>query len=143
LYYTDLDHLADYLDYGTLIAEVEPKGQIYNEKNKWKTDKLFVHKLTPFKEWLPTQSEKIQLEVVTRYCDVIKLLENPSEEIKLAAVTRRGVSIQFIKNPSREIQLAAVKQNGESIQFIEDPSEESILACGLVIKIAVLVSSPT
>jgi hypothetical protein len=34
LYYTDIDHIFRYSKYGSLIAEVEPVGKIYEENGK-------------------------------------------------------------------------------------------------------------
>jgi hypothetical protein len=146
LCYTDLEHIVLYVKYGKNIAEVEPVGQKYEEKDRWKTDKLFIHSITPLQEWFKIQSEEMKLAAVTQNGMVIKFIENqtreiqltavnetpiaisyienPTEDVQMTAVTKCGIAITGIKNPTEEVQLAAVRQNVFSIVSIENPSEE-------------------
>lgn len=126
LYYTTAEHIPEFLSFGKLIAEVEPKGQIYAdpEGKKWKTDKLYVHHIRSVKEWLSVQNESVQLTAVKKDSSNILYIYDPSEAVQLLAVTGYGAVLQFIAKPTYAVQLAAVKNAGHAIRYIENPTEE-------------------
>ncbi len=140
LYYTTAEYIPAFLSYGTLVAEVEPKGQIYadpkndtvkypdDKPKKWKTDKLFIHSIRSIKEWLSAQNESVQLSAVKGNAFNIERIENPSEAVQLAAVLRYGDSLHCITNPTYTVQLAAVKTSGHAIKYVKAPTEELKLA---------------
>jgi hypothetical protein len=130
LYYTDLEHIADFLSFGNLIAEVEPVGQIYVDPagDRWKTDKLIIKNITPFYEWVSKQSEEVQLAAVNHDSDNFLYISNPSEKVRLAAVQSYGALIHYIDNPSEEVQMAAIGRNEDNIRFIKNPSKAVQLA---------------
>jgi hypothetical protein len=128
LYYSDLDHVFEYLDHGTLIAEVEPVGAIHKRGLKWKTDKLMVHSMTPLIEWFASQTEEQKLKALKQNPNCIKYIPNPTEEMKFLAVKQNGLAIMYIVDPSEELKLAAVKQNGSTLSYMKNPSEDIQLA---------------
>ncbi len=126
LYYTTAEHIPEFLSFGKLIAEVEPKGQIYAdpEGKKWKTDKLYVHHIRSVKEWLSVQNESVQLAAIKCNSFNIQYIDDPSEAVQLAAVTCFGTTLPCIAKPTYAVQLAAVKTAGHVIRYIENPTEE-------------------
>ena len=153
LYYTDLEHVACFLDHGELIAMVTPVGQIYEDpllsKDKpmrWKTDELFLHSIEPLTEWVKKQNENTLLSIIEdnaklfKYIEnpsleftskaieknwqVIKYVENPDEKMQLIAVGKNGSALEYIKDADYNVQLKAVSQDGISIRFVKNPTEE-------------------
>ena len=126
LYYTTAEHIPAFLSLGKLIAEVEPKGQIYAdpEGKKWKTDKLYVHSIRSVREWLSVQNESVQLAAIKINPFNIQYIDDPSEAVQLKAVTCFGMTLQCIAKPTYAVQLAAVKTAGQAIKYINNPTEE-------------------
>ena len=129
LYYTTEENVLLFSEYGSLIAEVEPMGQIYEgpEGGKWKTDQLYVKSIVPITTWLSSKSRKFQYSMVKQDPNNIRYIIDPAEGVQLVAVKIYGNSIQYIKDPSEKVQLAAIN-NGADPFYIKNPSETVQLA---------------
>ncbi len=133
MFYQDLEHAMGCLCHGTLIAEVEPKGKIQDNSSFgfYRTDKLYVHTITPIADWFENQpdSTKQYIQTIKKafhcydHCQ-IQLHKNPTEEQQITAVNHSGWSIRFIANPSDKAKLAAIGKDYTAIQCIENPTEE-------------------
>jgi hypothetical protein len=124
LYFTTIDQIYDYLEYGVNIADVTiPDDALTRQQNGlYKANKIIISNI---RRW---DTELDHVKAVTINADNIKSIENPSEEVQLIAVQQDGDTIQYIENPSEEVQLSAVRQKGSSIRYIKNPSEEVQLA---------------
>jgi hypothetical protein len=122
LSYADINNIFTYTNFGSLIAEVEPVGQIHQDYKAWKTDKLVVHNITPLTEWFDKQTYEMKLFAVKQCGTAIRHINNPTEELKLEAVLCHPLSIEYIDDPSEEVQLVAVEKNAQALQYIKYPT---------------------
>ena len=106
LYFTDKEHIFEYIDFGTLIADVEvpDDAQVYKNGTKWKADRIILSNIRHIKEFISSLSH---------------------EELFLIKYKQRDFTIfQFInEEQTRRIWLYAIKEN--SIRYVKEQTPEN------------------
>ena len=153
LYFTDIDNLHKFFEYGTLVAfiTIPDNAQIYKDpyENKWKADLFIIKKIEPlwsFCHWnarafclrsvkqkgimlqyVKDQSLEICLEAVKQNYDALQYVKDQSLEICLEAIKQNSYALQYVKDQTPELCIESVKQNGCALRFVEDQTSEICL----------------
>ncbi len=138
IYFTTLQFISRYLDFGCYIAEIiipenarmwptakeEERWKAY----KWKADQIIIKNIVQIEEHEMWNNEYSCLEAVKQNGYALKYIKNPTYEICLAAVKQNGCSLKYVKDQTREICVAAVIQCGYALQFVKKQNDEICLS---------------
>ena len=106
LYYTNLENMAKFIEYGTQIADVivPADAQVYADPkgDKWKADKIILQNIRPLKDH-PIWNDKT-------FC--------------LAAIKQHSYALQHVREQTPEICLAAVQKNGRALHYVREQTPE-------------------
>ena len=72
------------------------------------------------------QTEKICLEAVKKFGDLVDYVKNQTEEICIEAV-KAGDALQYVKEQTEKICLEAVRCNGWDLQYVKEQTDEICL----------------
>ncbi len=131
--YTDLENICTCLFAGSLIAEVEPKGDVKRVmgSNIYTTDRLYVHNISKISDWYETQTEEVKQILEKQYGNrlglnghAIQFFKEPSTEMKIDAINENPNTIRWMENPSETLKQLAVSKSGNVIGHIKNPSRE-------------------
>lgn len=121
VYWTRLKHIRNFLDFGTIVADVKPLGRIYTDPagQKWKSEGV---ELTNFRHictlsiW--TDEERSRLAK----CEPLILVPGFVQTKKscLETVTKSGMMLQFVRKEFRTpaVCMAAVQENGFALKYV-------------------------
>ena len=122
-YYTDADHLVEFLYLGCYIAEIEvpADAKVYKSprNNKWKADKIVILSYRRFNDHPLFHDDRWCNLVVDFSASQIKLIPRQTRELCLKAVRRLGYALEFIGNQTEELCLEAVRHNGDALQHVK------------------------
>jgi hypothetical protein len=131
LYFTDIDNLHKFFEYGTLVAfiTIPDNAQIYKDpyENKWKADLFIIKKIEPLWSFCHWNARAFCLRSVKQKGIMLQYVKDQSLEICLEAVKQNYDALQYVKDQSLEICLEAVKQNYDALQYVKDQSLEICL----------------
>jgi len=153
LYFSNLEHIAEYLHYGDLVARVTVPPEacwIQEAPGKFKADRIILNDIQPRKDWdlwndtafveravavlglylkyVKNQTPELCLAAVQQNGDALSYVKDQSPEICLAAVQQNGLALEYVKHQTPELCLAAVQQNGLALEYVKDQSPEICLA---------------
>jgi hypothetical protein len=123
LYFCDVDNCyLYYMDYGRYLAQIfiPDDAKIYIEKNKFKTDRLFINTITHFDD----VSIEFWINIIEDDGLALQFIKEQTEEICKLAVQQDGVALQYVKEQSKEICKLAVQQDGDALEYVKEQSEE-------------------
>lgn len=147
LYFCELSDAYLFLDYGTLIADVEvpSDAKVYQENNKLKADKIIIKNIKPFREheiwydlefckkavgrypnyieYAKAQTNDMCLLAVIFNASNIKYAQHQTPEMGLYAIGSNPYYLEYIKNPTYDICKIAVAKNGMVIQYIKNQTK--------------------
>ena len=129
LYFTDKEHILDYIYYGTLIADVllPEDAKVYKSGNNWKADKIFLLDIRPIEDFVSTLAWREILKSVKQNGLILRYVQLQTPKICLEAVKQYGHTLQFVKEQTPEICLEAVKQDGHALRFVKKQTRELCL----------------
>jgi hypothetical protein len=126
LYFTDLDNIPYFFDYGCWIREVilPDDAQIYVEDRKYKADKIILKEkihISNFSEW--QNIDFCKNSIIKTECSVLQIM-NPeylTEEIYKFIVLDSRLSLRLIdlEKQTNAICELAVQQNGCALEFVK------------------------
>jgi len=132
LYFSDLYHITEFLNFGDLIARVTlpPDARVYPEPcgGKWKADRIILSNIQPLKDFAFWIAPVFCLQAVRRNGNALQYAKHQTEEICLAAVQHNGHALQYVKNQTEAICLAAVRNSGFALQYVKNQTEAICLA---------------
>jgi len=130
LYFTDKNHISDYLDYGTNFANVKipNDAKCYLEDNKMKCDKIILELICQISKHNLMKNVDFCLKVVKQNGNLIQHIDDEilknNINICLEAVKQEGYSIRYINDEilkkNINICLEAVKHDGHAVRYIDD-----------------------
>jgi hypothetical protein len=127
LYFTTLNHIFEFMDYGTQIGVIAlyDDSQVHVEPNKYKTDKFILEEIISVNDFF----EKFisPLEAVKQYGCALQLVRDQTDEICLEAVKQDGYALRFVKKQTDKIRLEAVKQDGWALRYVDGQTDEICL----------------
>ncbi len=137
LYFTDLNNFYKFLEYGTLIADVEvPEGvEIYADPDgdKWKAPSIIISNIRLINDLPQWNDYAFWLSAVQRDENGYVLYHVPEKlktgEICLAVVRQTGLALEDVpeKLKTEEICLIAIQQDWEALAYVpEDMITEEI-----------------
>jgi hypothetical protein len=147
LYFTTIEHVYKFLEYGPYIADVEipEDAQVVHLNDKSKADKIII---TNIRRWenvlnihdavianhvniifITNQTEELHSLVDKCGCIAFKYCNNPSPISQLNAVNANSNNIRHIANPSEEVKRVAITNNPATLRYITNPSIENIMDC--------------
>jgi hypothetical protein len=121
LYFTDLDHIFEFMEFGTQIGVISlyNDSKVYvEETGKYKTDKFFIEEIVSVNNFL--ERFLSPLEAVKQNGDALKFINEQTPEICLSAVKQNGWMLRYVKKQTPEICLSAVKQNGRVLCLVKN-----------------------
>lgn len=162
LYFTTKEHICKFLQHGIHIAEITipEDAKVYQDplKDKWKADKIFIHKITPIENmpwWRDRefckhtvtqnglciqymiQTPELCLIAVTQNPFAIKHIINQTPELCLVAVTKAPLVIRYVIDQTPELCMIAVQQDGFALVHIKIKTPElywaAVQQCGYAI----------
>lgn len=129
LYFTDLDNLGSFYNYGDMIAVIKlcEDSKVYQdpEGDKWKTDKFIIERIESMDGYWT--NEKFCLSAVKKNGWGLEYVENQTEEICLIAVKQNYHALQFVKDQTDAICTAALKKDGWALEYVNDQTERKCL----------------
>jgi hypothetical protein len=132
LYFTLLEHIPLFLNYGYTVAKIEipDDALIYVDPEgcKFKADRFIVTKQYYISDWNMWSNGDYCLAAVSQYGDALKYVKKQTPEICLAAVSQYGDALQYVKKQTPEICLAAVSKNGYALRYVKEQTPEICLA---------------
>ena len=119
LYFCTLEDMPLYIEYGTLIADVElpADAAVYAEDHKVKADKIILKNIRPIQDhqcWSDLNFCKLSVQQDGLALQYVK---NQTEEICKLAVHQNGLAIQYVKNQTEEIRKLVVQEGGLVFRF--------------------------
>ncbi len=78
LYFSDLDHIAEFFDFGSYIAKVIIPADamcIQVSESEWKADKIILFDIKPLKQWEMWQDKNFCLHAVKHYAHNLQYVE--------------------------------------------------------------------
>jgi len=131
LYFSDLEHIVEYLEYGDMVARVAVPPEacwIQEAPGKFKADRIILSDLQPWKDWDLWNDAAFALRAVSFQALYLKHVKDQTFELCLAAVQRNGWALQYVNDQTPELCLAAVQQCGLALQCVKDQTFELCLA---------------
>ena len=129
LYFTDIDNLGTFFDFGNLIAfiKIPIDAQVYSEPcgSKWKANRIIIEKFVTIDSYW--HNYKFCIKAVKHDGFALQYVKNQSPEILMEAVKHDGFALQYVKNQSPEILMEAVKHDGFALQYVKNQSPELCL----------------
>ena len=91
LYFTDLEHILEFSNYGNLVAEIElpDNARIYKDPNgnKWKTDRFIIKQFNTIEIFFEDEDDAFFLMIVKKNSEMLRsIIKKQTEEICLEAV---------------------------------------------------------
>ena len=131
LYFTDEEHIIDYLSFGTLIANVEIPfdAQIYKNGTSWKADKIIISNIRPITEFELSLSPSELIKYIGQYDFMLQFVKEKDQtpELCLLSVMQNGYNIKFVKKQTPELCFTAINQNGFAIKYVREQTPELCL----------------
>ena len=130
IYFTDLDNLPCWLEYGIRSMKyyrnviIPDDCRVYIEGNKYKADKIELSDREEIKD-LPLWSDGDYCAMALEKGELsIKYIKKNNKKVQLALVKKHGGYIRYLLDGntkvSKEVQMAAVEQSGEAISYLLD-----------------------
>lgn len=132
LYFASLDHIFEYLVFGTKIGmiEIPDHALIYIENAKYKADQFTLAKIISVSKFI-NSSEKMCEIAIRQNGLALKYIKNQSTKLCELAVKQDGHALVFVKDQTIKICKLAVKQNPFVLSFVRDQDEE---ICKIAVK---------
>jgi len=130
LYFSDLEHIARYLEYGDLVARVTvpPDAHFIQEKpGKFKADRVILSDLQPWRDWDLWNDATFVEHAVQQDAMVLEHVQHQTPELCLAAVQQDGLALQHVQHQTPELCLAAMQENGCALQYVKNQTREICL----------------
>jgi hypothetical protein len=126
LYFCEAADLYRYLEYGTLIADVEipPDAQVYREEHKLKADRIILKNIVPLEKHVLWSDPDFCKTIVSRCGSIIIYVRDQNDEVCNIAIMQNGYAIFFVKDQSDEMCKTAVSQHGCALRYVKDQTEE-------------------
>jgi len=122
LYFTDLDNVAKFIEYGCHVAEISlPEGEeIYKdpEGDKQKAHQIIINKYYPIKQLSAWQDPTFCLKAVQQNGMSLEFVAQQTEELCLLAVQQQGLALMHVNRQTEKICLAAIRQNPMALMFV-------------------------
>lgn len=131
LYFSDLDHITQYLEYGDLVARVTvpPNAHFIQEQpGKFKADRVILSDLQPWRTWDIWNDATFVKHAVQQDAMVLEHVQHQTPELCLAAVQQDGYALQHVRHQTPKLCLAAVQQNSLALQFVQKQTYKLCLA---------------
>jgi len=119
LYFTDQEHIHEFISFGTLLADVcVPKNaRVYQEHKKWKAEQIILSNIRP----IPYE---IYLRAIKENYYALSFIKNQTHQLCLEAVKHNRYALEFVKIQTPKICMEAIKQNGLALQYAEVKTPE-------------------
>jgi hypothetical protein len=112
IYFTEKQFLYKYVAYHTYVAEltIPDDAQVYKdpEGDKWKADKILIHKIYKIDEFEGWQDNAFCMNAVQYNGFNLQYIKSQTEEMCVDAVTENGYAITFVINMTPTIKNAAI-----------------------------------
>ena len=86
LYFTDLEHVLEYSDYGHLVAEIElpDNARIYKDPNgnKWKADRFIIKQINTFDFFVEDKDEAFFLMIIKENSEMLRHIIKKNKQKK-------------------------------------------------------------
>ena len=128
LYFTDIDNLGTFFDFGNLIAfiKIPIDAQVYSEPcgSKWKANRIIIEKFVTIDSYW--HNYKFCIKAVKHDGFALQYVKNQSPELCLVAV-KNGCALQYVKAQSPEICLESVAQDAFALEYGKEQTPEICL----------------
>ena len=124
LYFSDLEHIAEYLTYGDLVARVAlpPDARwIQEEPGKFKADRILLSDIQPWREWDLWNDATFVQQALKQNGLHLQYVRHQTPKLCLTAVQQNGYALQYVKDQTPQICLAAVQENGGALRYVKIP----------------------
>ena len=133
LYFSDLEHIAQYFAYGDWVARVTlpPNARwIQEDADKFKADRVILSDLQPWKDWDLWNDDTFIKHAVQQDGCVLQHAKHQTPELCLAAVQQNGLALQYVKRQTPTLCLAAVQEDGLALQYVKHQTYDICLTAG-------------
>ena len=121
LYFTTIEHIDKFFDYGLNIAIIElcEDAMFYIEPNgiKFKTNKFIIKKILP-------QTEELCETAIKQNVNTFKFVTTQTPKLCKMALRQNGYALQYVKKQTDVLCTIAVQQNGLALQYVKEQNEE-------------------
>jgi hypothetical protein len=126
LYFCEVNDVHLYLNYGTLIADVEipSNAQVYREANKLKSDRIVITNIIPIRDHIIWTDPDFCNTIVNQCGGALKYAKKQTDEICKIAVVGNGYALEHVNDQTDEICRIAVAQNGMVLMFVKEQTDE-------------------
>ena len=131
LYFSDLEHIAEYLEYGDLVARVTlpPDARwIQEAPGQFKADRIILNDLQPLENWDLWNDSTFAQHAVQQDPMALMYVKRQTPELCMAAVQNYGRALQFVQHQTPELCLAAVQNYGLALRFVQHQTPELCMA---------------
>jgi hypothetical protein len=140
LYFTDIDNLGTFFEFGNLIAiiKIPNDALVYKEPcgTKWKADRLIIDKIDTIDSYWHIY--RFCIQAVKQNGQALKYVKDQSDEVCLAAVKQTGIALKYVKDQTPEICMEAVKQCCHALQYVKNQTPEicmeAVMQYGITLK---------
>ena len=108
-------------------VRIPDDARVYEEKNKWKADRIILGERIPISELEIWNNSKDCSEAVKVNGYALKYIKDQTLELCAAAVKKNGDVLQYVRDQNEEVCLEAVKQNGYSLFYVKNKTPEICL----------------
>ena len=127
LYYTQLKYLANFIEYGVLIADVELPydASIYVDPEgiKWKADKIILKNIKPIQDHPCWNDPDFCYRAVSHYYKCLKYVKKQTHNLCKSVIMYHD-AISYIRKQTLQLCIMALKHNPDSIQYIHVKTPE-------------------
>ena len=133
LYFTDLENVFDYMNYGTLIAKIRipKKAKVHTDTDnmytKYKADMIYIVSITPLEDFQSLFDSKTVDQILVRSFNLLQYVKDQTDEICKSLLKQDPYAIQYIRNQTFELCKLAIDGNPDVLQFVQNPSFELCL----------------
>ena len=101
LYFTDLKHIAGFMDFGTKIARVTlPPDALWvrESDDKWKANQIILSDIMPLKDWSEWSNPTFCQRAISSYPCLIHYVKHFTSELCITAIRKSGIALQYRKS---------------------------------------------